>query len=84
AKVESVEATPVQAAMAARAAALLGLDYAGVDFLVGPGGADYIIEVNGIPGWRGLQSVARLNVAGAIADVVVHEACQTPHSSRGR
>ena len=84
AKVESAEATPAQVDFAARAARLLGLDYAGVDFLPGPGGTDYIIEVNGIPGWRGLQSVARISVAGAIADMVVHEARQAPHSSRGR
>ena len=39
----------------ARAAAAVGADYAGVDVLPARDGRDYVLEVNGIPGWQGLQ-----------------------------
>jgi len=54
-----------------RAVAALGADYAGVDILPGEDGKCYIIEVNGIPGWAGLQGATGLNVAGEIADYVL-------------
>jgi RimK family alpha-L-glutamate ligase len=57
--------------LAIRAAALVGADYAGVDVLHSRGGKAYVIEVNGIPGWQGLQQATGVDVAGAIADVVV-------------
>jgi len=51
-----------------RAVAALGADYAGVDILPGEDGKYYLIEVNGIPGWTGLQGATGLDVAGEIAD----------------
>lgn len=68
-KVERHEPPGAQADEAVRAAALLGVDYAGVDFLRGPGGEEYVIEVNGIPGWKGLQSVTDIDIAERIVDV---------------
>jgi len=56
--------------MAVRAAAAIGADYAGVDLLSTPDGRVYVLEVNGIPGWEGLQRATGLDVAGAIVDHV--------------
>ena len=55
-------------ALAVRAAAAVGADYAGVDLLEGSDGKMYVLEVNGIPGWRGLQDATGLDVAGRLID----------------
>src|SRR6266508_1199410 len=52
---------PVEwARLAVRAAAAVGADYAGVDLLPSCDGAVFVLEVNGIPGWRGLQQATGL------------------------
>ena len=53
---------------ALRAARAVGADYAGVDLLPARDGTVYVLEVNGIPGWRGLQEATSLDVAGAIVE----------------
>jgi RimK family alpha-L-glutamate ligase len=58
-------------AMAVRAAAALEADYAGVDLLPSRDGQVYVLEVNGIPGWEGLQQATGVDVAGALVDHVV-------------
>jgi len=55
------------AQMAVRAAAAIGADYAGVDLLPSPDGRVFVLEVNGIPGWEGLQRATGLDVADALA-----------------
>ena len=54
-------------AIACRAAQAVSADYAGVDILVRQGGDYTVIEVNGIPGWQGLQEVTRVDIADRIA-----------------
>ena len=54
--------------LALRAAAAVGADYAGVDLLTGSDGETYVLEVNGIPGWKGLQQATSLDVAGLLVD----------------
>jgi RimK family alpha-L-glutamate ligase len=54
--------------LSVRAAGLLEADYAGVDLLSADDGQVFVIEVNGIPGWRGLQQTTDVDIAGAIAD----------------
>jgi RimK family alpha-L-glutamate ligase len=54
--------------LAVRAAAAVGADYAGVDLLTGRDGTTYVLEVNGIPGWKGLQEATGLDVAGKLID----------------
>ena len=56
------------AELALRAARALGADYAGVDLLPAPDGTVYVVEVNGIPGWRGLQQATSSDVAAAIVE----------------
>jgi glutathione synthase/RimK-type ligase-like ATP-grasp enzyme len=46
----------------------VGADYAGVDLLTGSDGRTYVLEVNGIPGWRGLQQATGLDIAGLLVD----------------
>jgi len=54
--------------LALRAAAAVGADYAGVDLLPSGDGHVFVLEVNGIPGWRALQGAANLDVAATIVD----------------
>jgi glutathione synthase/RimK-type ligase-like ATP-grasp enzyme len=51
-----------------RAAELVGAEYAGVDLLPREDGSVYVLEVNGIPGWEGLQQATGIDVAGAVID----------------
>ena len=52
--------------LARRAARAVGADYAGVDLLPSRDGSVYVLEVNGIPGWQGLQRATGVDVAAAI------------------
>ena len=56
------------AQMALSAAAAVGADYAGVDLLPSRDGCVFVLEVNGIPGWQGLQTATGLDVAAAIVE----------------
>jgi len=55
-----------------KSAKLVGCKIAGVDILESPKGP-VVVEVNSQPGWRGLQSVSRVNVADEIVDFVLSE-----------
>jgi RimK family alpha-L-glutamate ligase len=55
-----------RAALCLRAAAALGVDYAGVDLLRGADGRDVVLEVNAIPGWHGVESATGVDVAAAL------------------
>jgi glutathione synthase/RimK-type ligase-like ATP-grasp enzyme len=56
AKAESFELSNEMKGLAVKAAGLIGLEYAGVDILPAENGKAYIIEINSIPGWRGLNT----------------------------
>jgi RimK family alpha-L-glutamate ligase len=53
--------------VSAKAARLLGCEYAGVD-LIEHEGKYYVTEVNAIPGWKGLQSVTEVNIAERVVN----------------
>ena len=68
--------------LAAAALAAVEADYAGVDLICGPDGHLLVLEVNSNPSWRGLQSVAQVDVAEAIVEdflaaVSVHQRART-------
>jgi RimK family alpha-L-glutamate ligase len=54
--------------LAIQAAHVAGLDYAGVDLLPAENGKMYVLEVNSVPGWRGLQKITARNIAGSIVE----------------
>jgi RimK family alpha-L-glutamate ligase len=63
-----------QSTLAVRAAAAVGAEYAGVDILTGRDGHTYVLEVNGIPGWKGLQEATGLDVAGELIEYLAARA----------
>jgi RimK family alpha-L-glutamate ligase len=54
-----------------RASRVLEAEYAGVDILKAERGGYYLTEINGIPGWRGLQSTTSVNIAERIVEHVI-------------
>jgi RimK family alpha-L-glutamate ligase len=72
ASVRSFELPAAWAELAVRAAALVGAEYAGVDLLPARDGSVFVVEVNGIPGWEGLQRATGVDVAGAIVEQLEH------------
>ncbi len=59
--------------MARRAAAAVHAPVAGVDLLPGKDGRLYTIEVNAVPGWRGLSRALEVDVARLVIDFVTAE-----------
>lgn len=53
--------------LAVAAAAAVAADHAGVDLIETSGGGLLVLEVNSMPAWQGLQSVAEIDIAGALA-----------------
>ena len=68
---EPIELSATWADLALRAAASVGTDYAGVDLLPSRDGSVFVLEVNGIPGWEGLQKATGLDVAGSIVERLI-------------
>jgi RimK family alpha-L-glutamate ligase len=66
----AVRLTEDLAALAVRAAAAVGAEYAGVDLLTSREGTTYVLEVNGIPGWKGLQEATGVDIAARLIDHV--------------
>jgi RimK family alpha-L-glutamate ligase len=54
--------------LALNAAAAVNIDYCGVDIIQASSGEYYVLEVNSIPAWKGLQSVTHLNIAQLLVD----------------
>lgn len=81
----SVAAEPMLAALAVDAAKAVGAAFAGVDLLVDRNGDAFVLEVNSMPAWSGLQSVSTVDISGAIADAFLDAAVarkSTPEPSR--
>lgn len=76
ARCEAADLTPPLAQIAERAAAALGMDYAGVDLMPSEVGVQ-VIEVNGVAAWQGLQRVTRFNIARTIVDDLLDRKMQT-------
>jgi RimK family alpha-L-glutamate ligase len=58
--------------MAVKSASLIECKIGGVDILEGSKGP-VVVEINSQPGWRGLQSVAKVNIADEVVDFVLSE-----------
>jgi RimK family alpha-L-glutamate ligase len=70
----AIELTPAQTGIALTAARAVGAEYAGVDILPARDGTMYALEVNGIPGWSGVQTATSVDIAGAIVDQLIARA----------
>jgi RimK family alpha-L-glutamate ligase len=68
AAVMPIELSSEMEALALQATRVIGLDYAGVDLMRVEDGKTYVLEINSIPGWRGLQKTTSQNVAASIID----------------
>ncbi len=67
ARPDQLDLTPALTDLALRAAAAVGAEFAGVDMIYDAAGAPQILEVNSMPGWRGLQKVASFSIADRLA-----------------
>ena len=61
ARAQAAELSAEQERLCLEAADVVGADYAGVDLL-----GDYVLELNTIPGWHGLQEATGADVAAAL------------------
>jgi RimK family alpha-L-glutamate ligase len=84
ARAVAAELSDEQERLCVEAASVLGAEYAGVDLLRAADGREYVLELNGIPGWRGLQEATGADVAAALiahTEAVVSEA-RPPRAAR--
>ena len=65
AQARATDLSAEQERLCLEAAEALGADYAGVDLL-----GDHVLELNGIPGWHGLQEATGAEVAPALVEHV--------------
>jgi RimK family alpha-L-glutamate ligase len=62
-RARAISLTAEQERVCLEAATALGVDYAGVDLL-----GEHVLELNGIPGWHGLQAATGVDVAAALVE----------------
>jgi tetrahydromethanopterin:alpha-L-glutamate ligase len=55
-------------ALAEAASKAVDIDYCGVDIIRDQDGKAYVLEVNSIPAWKGLQGVVDIDIAQALVD----------------
>jgi tetrahydromethanopterin:alpha-L-glutamate ligase len=74
ARAKAAIASQELADLALRAAACVGADYAGVDIIQGRDGKVYVLEVNSMPAWNGLQRVSRVRISDRLVDAFLDAA----------
>ena len=65
---ESISLSGELIALAEAASKAVDIDYCGVDIIRSQAGKVYVLEVNGIPAWKGLQGVVDIDIAQALVD----------------
>ena len=60
--------------LAVRAAGCVGANYAGVDIIQAQDRKCYVLEVNSMPAWNGLQRVARVRISDHVVDAFLDAA----------
>jgi tetrahydromethanopterin:alpha-L-glutamate ligase len=69
---EAIDLDPAIADIAVKAVNALAMDYAGVDIIQDKSRQYVVIEVNSIPAWKGLESVANTSIANLLAEDLVN------------
>ena len=62
--------------IACQASKVLNIAYCGVDVIRDESGKLYVLEVNSIPAWRGLQQVTDFSIAQVLVDDLLRINCQ--------
>ncbi|MFP4481950.1 MAG: RimK family alpha-L-glutamate ligase [Thermovirgaceae bacterium] len=75
ARVARAEAVPEIESLALEAAALFDADYLGVDVIRVEDGRVMLLEINGIPGWRGFLKATGINAGEVLVESVLNESC---------
>jgi ribosomal protein S6--L-glutamate ligase len=70
ARAEPIEINEQVRWLAVEAARAVAAPLAGVDILPGPAGELYLIEVNAVPGWKGVARALEIDVAALVLDLV--------------
>jgi RimK family alpha-L-glutamate ligase len=78
ARCEAVEPGSDLCELAEGACRALEIDYGGVDLVRDRDGRALVVEVNGIPAWKGLQSVSRLDIARELVDDFLEKCLPRP------
>jgi len=78
-----IKITPEERSTAVRAAAVMGLNVAGVDILRSNHGS-VVMEVNSSPGLEGIENVTGKDIAGMIIDFIIKEAKPNKTRTRGQ
>ena len=73
ARAEPVSLDPALGELARRAMASVGALVAGVDILPGCDGKNYLLEVNGVPGWKALARSLDVDVASLMLDLLTKQ-----------
>jgi tetrahydromethanopterin:alpha-L-glutamate ligase len=68
---EALTPSPALADLALRAAASVGAHFAGVDLLQDQTGQTFVLEVNSMPAWRGLQKVTPVSIADHVVGALL-------------
>lgn len=68
---------PAWVDLALAAARCLETEVAGVDLLPDTSGDPLVLEVNGVPGWRGLEAATGLDATGAVVEYLLARASQS-------
>ncbi|HEX5326634.1 MAG TPA: RimK family alpha-L-glutamate ligase, partial [Acetobacteraceae bacterium] len=68
---EKLTATQEMAELALRAAASVGAHFAGVDLLCDRAGQRFVLEVNSMPAWHGLQKVTSVSISDHVASALL-------------
>lgn len=64
----AIEPEPAMIQLALNAAAAVNIEYCGVDIIQAKTGEYYVLEVNSIPAWKGLQTATQINIAQLLVD----------------
>jgi tetrahydromethanopterin:alpha-L-glutamate ligase len=68
ARCEPISVDGELATLAVAAASAVAIDYCGIDIIRDAEGHLFVLEVNSIPAWKGLQAVCETNIAQALVD----------------